>query len=124
MNKRMLSNAMLSMVVILVAFAVNGCKEEKAAQSNSTPEPKQHMESHEGHDHAAMGDMKMADTAEPKVTLASAEQEICPIMGGKINKAVFTEYKGKKVYFCCAGCDKTFNADPQKYISKLPQFNE
>ena len=124
MNKRILSIAMLSIVVILVAFAVNGCKEDKPAQSNSTPEPKQHMESHEGHDHAAMGDMKMANTAEPKVTLASVEQETCPVMGGKINKAVFTEYKGKKVYFCCAGCDKTFNADPQKYISKLPQFNE
>ncbi len=51
-------------------------------------------------------------------------QKLCPVMGGPINKDVFTMYKGKKVYFCCPGCDTEFNKDPEKYISKLPQFNE
>ncbi|MHC4998639.1 MAG: YHS domain-containing protein, partial [Planctomycetota bacterium] len=32
------------------------------------------------------------------------------------------EYKGKKVYFCCPGCDEKFTADPEKYLGKLPQF--
>jgi YHS domain-containing protein len=50
------------------------------------------------------------------------EQTTCPVMGGAINKAIFVEYQGKKVYFCCAGCPETFQADPQKYLSKLPQF--
>jgi YHS domain-containing protein len=35
---------------------------------------------------------------------------------------VFVEYKGKKVYFCCADCKAKFEADPEKYIAKLPQF--
>ena len=46
----------------------------------------------------------------------------CPVMGGPINQEHFTTYKGKKVYFCCPGCDKVFQEDPEKYLSKLPQF--
>jgi YHS domain-containing protein len=45
-------------------------------------------------------------------------------MGGAINKDIFTEYKGKKVYFCCPGCVDRFKADPEKYLAKLPQFNQ
>ncbi|MCK4998303.1 MAG: YHS domain-containing protein [Anaerohalosphaera sp.] len=55
-------------------------------------------------------------------TVNTAEQTTCPVMGGKINKEIFVEYKGKKVYFCCGGCDTKFQADPEKYIAKLPQF--
>jgi YHS domain-containing protein len=57
-----------------------------------------------------------------KSVSAVLEQTVCPVMEGPINKELFTEYKGKKVYFCCAGCEDTFLKDPEKYISKLPQF--
>jgi len=52
------------------------------------------------------------------------EQTTCPIMGEAINKDIFTEYKGKKVYFCCAGCKEKFEKEPEKYIPKLPQFKK
>jgi len=52
------------------------------------------------------------------------EQTTCPVMGGAINKELFVEYKGKKVYFCCAGCEEQFNKEPEKYIAKLPQFKQ
>lgn len=55
--------------------------------------------------------------------VAAIEQTNCPVMGGKINKDIFVEYKGKKVYFCCKGCVDAFNKEPEKYLSKLPQFN-
>ena len=42
--------------------------------------------------------------------------------GNKIDKNVFVEYKGKKVYFCCADCKAKFEAEPEKYLPKLPQF--
>jgi len=51
-----------------------------------------------------------------------AEQTTCPVMGGAINKDIFIEYQGKKVYFCCNACPDVFKANPEKYISKLPQF--
>ena len=53
---------------------------------------------------------------------AAAEQTICPVMGGPINKDIFVEYQGKKVYFCCAQCKGQFEKEPEKYLSKLPQF--
>jgi YHS domain-containing protein len=54
-----------------------------------------------------------------------AVQTTCPIMkGNKINKKLFTVYKGKKVYFCCPGCEKKFNKNPKKYIKDLPQFKK
>ena len=51
------------------------------------------------------------------------EQKICPVMEGPINKEIYTEYKGKKVYFCCPGCKEKFEKEPGKYISKLPQLS-
>ena len=46
-------------------------------------------------------------------------QTTCPIEGGKINKAIFADYQGKRVYFCCAGCPEEFKKDPAKYVKKL-----
>jgi Cu(I)/Ag(I) efflux system membrane fusion protein len=51
-------------------------------------------------------------------------QTTCPVMGGPIDPNVYTEYKGKRVYFCCKGCDKKFMENPEKYLDKLPQFRE
>jgi Cu(I)/Ag(I) efflux system membrane fusion protein len=46
-------------------------------------------------------------------------QRSCPVMGGKINKKVFTDYQGKRIYFCCPGCDAEFRKDPDKYLRKM-----
>ena len=40
-------------------------------------------------------------------------------MGGKINKEIFADYQGKRVYFCCGGCPAVFAKDPAKYIKAL-----
>ena len=62
------------------------------------------------------------DTMTEQAGDIAGEQTVCPVMGGPIQKDVFVEYQGKKVYFCCPGCEETFLKDPDKYISKLPQF--
>ena len=62
--------------------------------------------------------------AENQTAVDSTEQKICPVMEGPINKELYTEYKGKKVYFCCPGCKDKFEKEPEKYLSKLPQFNK
>lgn len=59
-----------------------------------------------------------------KIAPAAIEQTVCPVMGNPINKQCFTEYKGQKVYFCCPECIEKFNAEPEKYIAKLPQFKQ
>ncbi len=58
------------------------------------------------------------------VQTKSSEQETCPVMGGPIKKDIYTEYKGRKVYFCCQKCKGKFEANPEKYIAKLPQFRD
>jgi YHS domain-containing protein len=40
-------------------------------------------------------------------------------MGGEINRKVFVDHAGKRVYFCCPGCDATFKKNPGKYLGKM-----
>lgn len=46
-------------------------------------------------------------------------QTTCPLMGGKIDKKMFADHDGKRVYFCCGGCPAKFKKDPAKYVKKL-----
>ncbi len=46
-------------------------------------------------------------------------QKMCPVMGGEINKEVFVDHKGNRVYFCCPGCIDKFKNDPDKYMNKM-----
>jgi len=52
-------------------------------------------------------------------TAAGKAQTLCPVMGGPINKTIFADYKGQRVYFCCAGCKNQFEKDPEKYLTKM-----
>jgi YHS domain-containing protein len=63
-----------------------------------------------------------AEVNQAAASAAENGQTMCPVMGGAIDTSVFVEYKGKKVYFCCSVCKAKFEADPEKYIAKLPQF--
>ena len=46
-------------------------------------------------------------------------QTTCPIEGAKINKSIYADYQGKRIYFCCADCKAKFNADPAKYVKQM-----
>jgi len=56
---------------------------------------------------------------EPSVEAEVKVQTTCPAMGGKINKALYVDYKGKRIYLCCKGCIAPVTKDPAKYIEKL-----
>jgi len=47
-------------------------------------------------------------------------QTVCPVMGGPIDKSFYTDYEGRRVYFCCQACVDAFKKDPQKYLKNLP----
>jgi YHS domain-containing protein len=50
-------------------------------------------------------------------------QQTCPVMvGSKIDPNIYTDYRGKRVYFCCQKCKAAFEANPEKYLARLPQF--
>lgn len=46
-------------------------------------------------------------------------QTICPVMKAPVNKGVFADHQGKRVYFCCGSCKSTFLADPDKYVKEM-----
>jgi YHS domain-containing protein len=119
--KSMKIGMMLFATGILVGLImVNGCKKDEPTPAETvTSQMHEHDES-DGHTH---GQASMTD--EPIEAVAAAiEQTTCPIMDSPINKALFVEYKGKKVYFCCPGCEEKFTAEPAKYVAKLPQFKQ
>ena len=39
-------------------------------------------------------------------------QKICPVMGGPLDPNIYTDYNGRRIYFCCASCPKAFEKDP------------
>jgi len=92
-------------------FKIDSALQIRAKPSMMNPEGEKAPTGHPGH-------------GSKKVSSASTQQTICPVMGGTINKAIFTEYKGKRVYFCCPGCKPEFEKNPEKYLDKLPQFKE
>ncbi len=50
---------------------------------------------------------------------AAVTQKTCPVMGGPVNTAVFIDYEGQRVYFCCPECIDVFKKNPQQYLNKL-----
>ena len=101
---------MLISLLLVGLIMLNGCKKSEPAPTETSAETMQ--------GHAATMDKPAEAVA------AVLEQTTCPVMGGAINKAIFAEYKDKKVYFCCSPCKEKFEAEPDKYIAKLPQFKQ
>src|SRR5262245_61066867 len=48
----------------------------------------------------------------------------CPVENEDVDPTKFVIYKGKKVAFCCDGCDKDFNKDPEKFMKLLADKND
>jgi YHS domain-containing protein len=69
----------------------------------------------------------MKKLADDRVLLESV-QEFCPVMAGHnlpcfINKNIYTDYKGRRVYFCTKDCKKSFLKEPEKYLKYLDDEN-
>ena len=117
-NKKTLQHIVL-LTLVSVLFLMGGCKKDEP-ESDSTAQPAATT---------PRETQSIAQTQEPNTTQAvektiaqAMEQTTCPVMGGSIDQAVFTEYQGKKVYFCCQECLDKFKAEPEQYLAKLPQF--
>ena len=59
--------------------------------------------------------VRAADAAAP----AGKKQELCPIMGGPIDKKLFVDYQGKRIYVCCEDCLAQVKANPAESLKKL-----
>jgi Cu+-exporting ATPase len=85
------------------APAVSGVPSAAPAAANATPGAKAVK---------PMGEAGVGDTTNCPV---SGEEFVVTAASPKV------DYQGKTYYFCCGGCDKKFQADPAKYLSKKPK---
>lgn len=51
-------------------------------------------------------------------------QTTCPVTGEAINKSIFVDYKGKRIYLCCNSCIDPVKKDPEMYIKKLEKMGQ
>ena len=52
--------------------------------------------------------------------VAGQPQTTCPVMAGNpINKKLFVDAEGKRIYVCCKGCLPEVQKDPKKYIQQM-----
>jgi YHS domain-containing protein len=106
----------LASVASLLAFAVacGGNSPEPATPSTEAPAA------------APAASAATASTAAaPLVAPGEAkvgDKSLCPVSGEEFTidaNSPKYEYKGKTYYFCCSGCDKKFQKEPEKYLGKL-----
>lgn len=108
--------------VAVVAF---GCQQKKsAADEAATTQADAHAghdhAAHEGHDHA--GHDHAAHEGHDHGELAA--QTTCPVMGGTINKELYVDKDGKRIYVCCEACIEKLKADFAKYEAKLEEMGQ
>ena len=65
----------------------------------------------------------MNNLSDNRILLESV-QKFCPVMTENelacfIDKNNYTDYKGRRVYFCYADCKKSFLKEPEKYLEYL-----
>lgn len=90
-----LSVIVVAIAMLATAVVLSGCGEQEPQEATPTP---------------------AAETAAQEQPIT---QETCPVMGGEIDKDIYVDYQGRRIYFCCPGCPEEFQKDPEKYIEKL-----
>lgn len=93
------------MFVLISLLSVNACGAPPAISRGGVGAPEAHAGSTAGMKppgDATIGDRAMCLVSNEEFTISSASPKV--------------EYKGKTYYFCCAGCDTKFAADPEKYL--------
>ncbi|MGE0143145.1 MAG: c-type cytochrome domain-containing protein [Planctomycetota bacterium] len=58
--------------------------------------------------------------AKAKADGAAIANTQCPVSGKAIDAAVFSDFEGQRIAFCCTNCKAKFDADPTAFRGKLP----
>ena len=68
---------------------------------------------------AACTDSGVSGTTAANVPATIVRQTTCPIMGGAIDRSLYVDHAGKRIYVCCPGCLASIKENPEKYIQEL-----
>ena len=66
----------------------------------------------------------IAAAAKAKAAAKVKAQTKCPVMGGKINKNLYVDQAGKRIYVCCKGCIAPIQKDFAKHAKKVEAAGE
>ncbi|WP_246604597.1 YHS domain-containing protein [Chloracidobacterium aggregatum] len=58
----------------------------------------------------------------PLAATAPSGKPICPVMLDEVedpSDAAYSDYRGKRYYFCCPACKPKFDKNPRRYIRAL-----
>ena len=97
------------LVVVNGAFKIDSAMQIRAKPSMMSPRPGSGAEG----EAAAQGEPAAPENAPAK------PQTHCPVMGKPVQKHVFTDHDGMRIYFCCPPCIAKFKADPEGYLKKM-----
>jgi YHS domain-containing protein len=66
------------------------------------------------------------DTTKTVITKTKApkapSQRLCPVTKEPVDKKVFLDLEGKRIYFCCQPCIEEFKKTPDKYLDILDEM--
>jgi len=67
-----------------------------------------------------------SDTTKISITKTKTQkapsQPLCPVTKEPVDRKVFTDLEGKRIYFCCAACLEAFKKNPDKYLDILDEM--
>lgn len=58
-------------------------------------------------------------TSDDKANADAGNQELCPVMGFYVTSEFYTDYQGKRIYFCCSPCPSDFKDAPDMYMEQM-----
>lgn len=90
-----MKKTLITMIIILSVFVAFGEKGHESHKQHSGANTEMHSESN--------------------------VQTKCPVMGGEINKELYVDHDGKRVFVCCQMCINKVKEKPEKFISILEE---
>ncbi len=105
-------------IIILSGLVLSGCGQKSSEEPSQKPEVQQksQTESNQSVEKQSVDGTKKVSETGTEMKAAEAGL-VCIVTGEEADPEVFTEYNGKKYYFCCEKCQKLFKKNPPKYIN-------
>lgn len=104
-------NRLAGLVLAILGIAIAGC-------TNGNDHERHEDMNHEGTSHGSMSHERGHSDHDTGAALPAGANTVCPVMGDAVDPEIHTEYKGRKVYFCCDDCIGKFQDSPEKYFAK------
>ena len=99
----------------------DGDRAHNGDQSHNDDHPQDANHAHEG-DPTDPAVTEALAKLSPEDRAAAEKQRVCPVSGaalGSMGTPLKVRVKDQDVFLCCAGCEDTLLANPDKYLAKL-----